>query len=124
MSRSTSPSRTTAHFWADPYLTVPEAARLLRLGGLLVFTHYGPISTIATPYEPSTPRNASSTTTSEFMRCPFRWHDQLPASVRDLSWFVAQGKDAVETAVGEITNDSPVVVQDLLFSCPSRQAGS
>lgn len=30
---------------------------------------------------------------------------------RDLSWFVAQGKDALETTVGEITNDFPVVVE-------------
>ena len=29
---------------------------------------------------------------------------------RDLSWFVAQGKDALETTVGDITNDFPVVV--------------
>jgi SAM-dependent methyltransferase len=39
-----------ALFWADPYLTVPEVARLLRPDGLLAFTHYSPISTIATPY--------------------------------------------------------------------------
>ena len=39
-----------AHFWADPYRTVPETARLLRPGGLLAFTHYSPINTIATPY--------------------------------------------------------------------------
>ena len=37
-----------ALFWADPHLTVPEAARLLRPGGLLAFTHYSPINTIAT----------------------------------------------------------------------------
>ena len=30
---------------------------------------------------------------------------------RDLSWFVAQGKDAVETTVENITNDFPVVVE-------------
>jgi CBS domain-containing protein len=29
---------------------------------------------------------------------------------RDLSWFVAQAKDAAETAVGEIANDFPVIV--------------
>jgi SAM-dependent methyltransferase len=40
-----------AHFWADPYLVVPETARLLRPGGLLAFSHYSPISTIATHYE-------------------------------------------------------------------------
>ncbi len=40
-----------ALFWADPNLTVPEAARLLRPGGLLAFTNYSPISTIATPYD-------------------------------------------------------------------------
>ena len=39
-----------ALYWADPHLTVPEAARLLRPGGLLAFTNYSPISTIATPY--------------------------------------------------------------------------
>jgi ubiquinone/menaquinone biosynthesis C-methylase UbiE len=39
-----------AHFWADPYWTVPETARLLRPGGLLAFTNFSPISTIASPY--------------------------------------------------------------------------
>ncbi len=38
-----------AFFWADPYLTVPEAARVLRPGGLLAFLHESPISAIATP---------------------------------------------------------------------------
>ena len=30
---------------------------------------------------------------------------------RDLSWFVAQGKDALDSSVGDITNDFPVVVE-------------
>lgn len=33
--------------FADPYRTVPEAARLLRPGGLLAFSHASPIQTIA-----------------------------------------------------------------------------
>jgi SAM-dependent methyltransferase len=32
--------------FADPYLTVPEAARLLRPGGLFAFNHHSPIQTI------------------------------------------------------------------------------
>ena len=32
--------------FADPYLTVPEAARLLRPGGLFAFSHHSPIETI------------------------------------------------------------------------------
>jgi SAM-dependent methyltransferase len=34
--------------WGDPYLTVPEAARLLRAGGLLVFNMSSPLATICT----------------------------------------------------------------------------
>jgi ubiquinone/menaquinone biosynthesis C-methylase UbiE len=37
-----------AFYWADPYLTLPEAARVLRPGGLVAFTHESPIYTIAT----------------------------------------------------------------------------
>ena len=32
--------------FADPYRTVPEAARLLRPGGLFAFNHHSPIETI------------------------------------------------------------------------------
>jgi SAM-dependent methyltransferase len=32
--------------FADPYLTVPEVARLLRPGGLFAFSHHSPIETI------------------------------------------------------------------------------
>ena len=32
--------------FADPYRTVPEAARLLRPGGLFAFSHHSPIETI------------------------------------------------------------------------------
>ena len=32
--------------FADPYRTVPEAARLLRAGGLFAFSHHSPIETI------------------------------------------------------------------------------
>ena len=35
--------------FADPYLTVPEAARLLRPGGLFAFNHHSPIETICWP---------------------------------------------------------------------------
>jgi ubiquinone/menaquinone biosynthesis C-methylase UbiE len=37
-----------AFYWADPYRTVPEAARVLRAGGLVAFTHESPILTITT----------------------------------------------------------------------------
>ena len=35
--------------FADPYKTVPEAARLLRPGGLFAFNHHSPIETICWP---------------------------------------------------------------------------
>ena len=38
-----------AFSFADPYRTVPEAARLLRPGGLLAFSHISPLFAIATP---------------------------------------------------------------------------
>jgi SAM-dependent methyltransferase len=37
--------------FADPYLTVPEVARLLRPGGLFAFNHQSPIRTIAWPLD-------------------------------------------------------------------------
>jgi SAM-dependent methyltransferase len=37
--------------FADPYRTVPEAARLLRPGGLFAFNHHTPIETIAWPLD-------------------------------------------------------------------------
>lgn len=37
--------------FADPYRTVPEAARLLRPGGLLAFDHEAPLQTICWPLE-------------------------------------------------------------------------
>jgi SAM-dependent methyltransferase len=38
-----------APVWADPYRWVPEAARMLRPGGRLIFLHGTPISTICYP---------------------------------------------------------------------------
>jgi len=37
--------------FADPYLTVPEAARLLRPGGLFAFSGHSPIATICWPLD-------------------------------------------------------------------------
>jgi SAM-dependent methyltransferase len=37
--------------FADPYLAVPEAARLLRPGGLFAFSHHSPIETICWPLD-------------------------------------------------------------------------
>jgi SAM-dependent methyltransferase len=37
--------------FADPYRTVPEAARLLRPGGQFAFNHHSPIQTICWPLE-------------------------------------------------------------------------
>jgi SAM-dependent methyltransferase len=37
--------------FADPYLTVPEVARLLRPGGLFAFDHHSPIQTICWPLD-------------------------------------------------------------------------
>ena len=37
--------------FADPYRTVPEAARLLRSGGLFAFNHHTPIEAIAWPLD-------------------------------------------------------------------------
>ncbi len=44
-----------AFFFADPYCTVPESARVLRPGGLLAFTHSSPIHAIASPMEDEHP---------------------------------------------------------------------
>ncbi len=41
--------------FADPYRTVPEAARLLRLGGLLAFSHEAPILSICWPLDADHP---------------------------------------------------------------------
>lgn len=38
-----------ASIWADPYLWVPEAARVLKPGGKLVFLRNGTIATLCTP---------------------------------------------------------------------------
>jgi SAM-dependent methyltransferase len=35
--------------FADPYRTVPEASRLLRVGGLFAFNHHSPIETVCWP---------------------------------------------------------------------------
>ena len=37
--------------FADPYRTVPEAARLLRPGGLFAFSHHSPLETICWPLD-------------------------------------------------------------------------
>src|SRR6476646_357235 len=37
--------------FADPYRTVPEAARLLRPGGLFAFNHHSPLETICWPLD-------------------------------------------------------------------------
>jgi SAM-dependent methyltransferase len=37
--------------FADPYRTVPEASRLLRIGGLFAFNHHTPIEAIAWPLD-------------------------------------------------------------------------
>jgi SAM-dependent methyltransferase len=44
-----------AFFFADPYRTVPESARVLRSGGLLAFTHSSPIEAIAWSMEEDHP---------------------------------------------------------------------
>ena len=45
--------------FADPRLTVPEAARLLRPGGLFAFSALTPIADLAWPARPSTPAVSS-----------------------------------------------------------------
>jgi SAM-dependent methyltransferase len=40
--------------FADPYRTVPEAARLVRPGGLFAFSHHTPIESIAWPLDSDT----------------------------------------------------------------------
>ena len=54
-----------AFFFADPYRTVPESARVLRPGGLLAFTHSSPIEAIAWSMDEDHPGSGSSTTTSD-----------------------------------------------------------
>jgi SAM-dependent methyltransferase len=44
-----------ACLWADPYLWVPEAARVLRPGGRLIFLTNGTIAMLCSPDDPDTP---------------------------------------------------------------------
>jgi len=44
-----------ACLWADPYLWVPEAARVLRPGGRLIFLTNGTIAILCSPDDPDTP---------------------------------------------------------------------
>jgi SAM-dependent methyltransferase len=37
--------------WADPYRWIPEAARMLRRGGRLVFMHSSPLAMVCSPDE-------------------------------------------------------------------------
>jgi SAM-dependent methyltransferase len=53
-----------AFLFADPYRAVPEAARILRPGGLLAFTHLSPSTTSPSRRTPTTPASGWSTTTS------------------------------------------------------------
>lgn len=46
-----------ASIWADPYLWIPEAARLLRPGGELVFLVNGTIAVLSFPDEEASPTN-------------------------------------------------------------------
>ena len=50
--------------FADPYRTVPEAARLLRHGGLFAFNHHSPIETICWALGDETSATASHSTIS------------------------------------------------------------
>jgi SAM-dependent methyltransferase len=60
--------------WADPYRTVPEVARLLRTGGLLVFNMSSPLLTICTD-------ESSDGATTELRRDYFGMH-----AVADQPW--------------------------------------
>jgi SAM-dependent methyltransferase len=58
-----------AFLFADPYRAVPEAARILRPGGLLAFTHLSPSTTSPSRRTPTTPASGWSTTTSGCTGC-------------------------------------------------------
>jgi SAM-dependent methyltransferase len=60
--------------WADPYRTVPEAARLLRPRGLLAFNMSSPLATICTD-------ESSDGSTAELRRDYFGMH-----RIEDTSW--------------------------------------
>ena len=44
-----------ASIWCDPYRWIPEAARLLRIGGELVFLVNSPLSMVCAPFDESPP---------------------------------------------------------------------
>ena len=80
--RSTSSSATTARCRSrDPYRTVPEAARLLRPGGLFAFNHEAPLASICWPRRRRPPQPDAG---SRLLRAPpARGRpDQLPAATR------------------------------------------
>jgi ubiquinone/menaquinone biosynthesis C-methylase UbiE len=56
-----------AAIWADPYVWIPEAHRLLRPGGELVFLGNSPLSQICRPSPTASPKSASTTPISAYI---------------------------------------------------------
>ena len=51
-----------AAIWCDPYVWIPEAARLLRPGGRLIFLGHSPILQMTYPEDPEAPAGADTPT--------------------------------------------------------------
>ena len=68
--------------FADPYRTVPEAARLLRPGGLFAFSHESPIATICWPLDADEVSDRLVARLLRDARHRRRRDPQLPAALR------------------------------------------
>ena len=74
-----------AFLFADPYRAVPEAARILRPGGLLAFTHLSPIYDIAFPAEAQHAQRAAGQRLLRAVPAAGRRRDgRVQPAVRDL----------------------------------------
>lgn len=63
-----------ASIWADPYRWIPEAARLLRPGGRLIFLINGTLMMLCSPEEPGEPVG-ERLVRDYFGMCRFEWPD-------------------------------------------------
>ena len=101
-----------ASIWADPYRWVPEAARLLRPGGRLVFLVNGTLFMLCVPDESGTPAG-----------------DRLVRPYFDMHRFEWPGDDSVEFHLGygdwiRLLRGSGFEVQDLVEVRPAPGAST
>jgi SAM-dependent methyltransferase len=99
-----------ASIWADPYRWIPEASRLLRPGGELIFLVNGTILILTVPEDPDLPA------TKRLQRPYFGMHR--------IEW---EGDDAVEFHLGygdwiRLLRDNDFIVEDLIELRPSEDS--